>query len=108
MLDEPSSNLDCFAIRELRAILEHLKRRGKTIILAEHRTWYLKDLVDRALYMEQGKIVREYSMAEIAALSLQERLETGIRPVFLSEFPLPEKECFAHAESHYAGCLLFI
>lgn len=93
VLDEPSSNLDCFAIRELRAILEHLKRRGKTIILAEHRTWYLKDLVDRALYMEQGKIVREYLMAEIAALSLQERLETGIRPVFLSEFPLPEKEC---------------
>ncbi len=93
VLDEPSSNLDCFAIRELRAILEHLKRRGKTIILAEHRTWYLKDLVDRALYMEQGKIVREYSMAEIAALSLQERLETGIRPVFLSDFPLPEKEC---------------
>lgn len=93
VLDEPSSNLDCFAIRELRAILEHLKSQGKTIILAEHRTWYLKDLVDRAVYMEQGKIIREYSMEEIAALSMQERLETGIRPVFLSEFSLPEKEC---------------
>lgn len=93
MLDEPSSNLDCFAVRELRTILEHLKRQGKTIILAEHRIWYLKDLVDRAVYMERGEIVRDYSMAGLAALSLQERLETGIRPVFLSEFPLQEKEC---------------
>lgn len=93
VLDEPSSNLDCFAVRELRTILEHLKRQGKTIILAEHRIWYLKDLVDRAVYMERGEIVRDYSMAGLAALSLQERLETGIRPVFLSEFPLQEKEC---------------
>ena len=57
VLDEPSSNLDCFAIRELQGILKLLKKQGKTILLAEHRTWYLEHLVDRAIYMEQGKIV---------------------------------------------------
>lgn len=93
VLDEPSSNLDCFAIRELRAILEHLKKSGKTIILAEHRTWYLEQLVDRAVYMENGEIRREYSMSELAALSLQERFETGIRPVHLYNFPASEKNC---------------
>lgn len=91
VLDEPSSNLDCFAIRELRAILELLKAQGKTVILAEHRTWYLEHLADRAIFMEQGKIVREYSMQELAAFSMQERLETGIRPVRLAEFQVPEK-----------------
>ena len=38
VLDEPSSNLDCFAIRELHTILKLLKSQGKTIVLAEHRT----------------------------------------------------------------------
>lgn len=91
VLDEPSSNLDCFAIRELKSILEHLKKQGKTIILAEHRTWYLDGLADRAVYMDKGEIIREYSMDELAALSSQERMETGIRPVHLYEFPVPKK-----------------
>ena len=44
VLDEPLSNLDCFAIRELQGILKLLKKQGKTILLAEHRTWYLEHL----------------------------------------------------------------
>lgn len=92
VLDEPSSNLDCFAIRELQAILELLKKQGKTILLAEHRTWYLEHLVDRAIFMEQGKIMREYSMQELSDLTVQERLETGIRPVRLADFTVPHKE----------------
>lgn len=91
LLDEPSSNLDCFSIRELQTILELLKKQGKTILLAEHRTWYLEHLVDRAIFMEQGKIVREYSMRELADLSVQERIETGIRPVRLADFTMPRK-----------------
>ena len=87
VLDEPSSNLDCFAIRELQGILELLKKQGKTIIIAEHRTWYLKNLVDRAIYMESGKIIREYSMAELALLTRQEQLHTGIRTVDLLRYP---------------------
>lgn len=92
VLDEPSSNLDCFAIRELRSILELLKAQGRTVILAEHRTWYLEELVDRAVYMEQGKIVREYSMQELKRFTMEERIETGIRPVSLSDYPLSEKK----------------
>lgn len=91
VLDEPSSNLDCFAIRELQSILELLKEQGKTILLAEHRTWYLEHLVDRAVFMEQGEIIREYSMEELAALTIQERLNTGIRPVRLADFAVPHK-----------------
>lgn len=92
VLDEPSSNLDYFAIRELQAILELLKKQGKTILLAEHRTWYLEHLVDRAFYMEQGKIIREYSMQELADFTVQKRMETGIRPVRLASFTIPHKE----------------
>ncbi len=92
VLDEPSSNLDCFAIRELRSILEKLKAQGRTVILAEHRTWYLDGLVDRAVYIEQGRIAGEYSMQELKQFTMAKRIETGIRPVSLEDYPLLDKK----------------
>ncbi|VYU14213.1 ATP-binding cassette domain-containing protein [Peptoniphilus gorbachii] len=79
VLDEPSSSLDIKSMKELSQTIENLKAMGKTIIIAEHRLWYLKDIVDRAIYMEDGKIIREYNMEEIEKLSEDERLKTGLR-----------------------------
>ncbi|MGL6198782.1 MAG: ABC transporter ATP-binding protein [Lachnospiraceae bacterium] len=86
VLDEPSSNLDVQAIEQIRGILKLLKQQGKTIIIAEHRTYYLKDLVDRAIYLENGKIIREYSMDELARFSVEEQLHSGIRTVDLLDY----------------------
>ena len=88
VLDEPSSNLDIQAIEKMRKILTLLKQQGNTIIIAEHRTYYLKELVDRAIYMENGKIVREYSMEELKHLSREEQLRSGIRTVDLLSYPV--------------------
>ena len=79
ILDEPSSSLDIKSMEELSLTIKKLKSLGKTIIIAEHRLWYLKDIVDRAIYLEDGKIIREYSMDEIENLSEDERMRTGLR-----------------------------
>ena len=79
ILDEPSSSLDIESMKELSLTIKKLKSLGKTIIIAEHRLWYLKDIVDRAIYLEDGKIIREYSMEEIQNLDEEERLKTGLR-----------------------------
>ena len=55
VLDEPSSNLDMGAIEELTDLLQRVKAQGKTIIIAEHRLWYLMDVADRVVYMHGGK-----------------------------------------------------
>lgn len=88
VLDEPSSNLDMQAIERVRKILSLLKRQGKTILIAEHRTYYLKELADRAIHMENGKIVREYTMEQLAHLSREEQLRSGIRTVDLLSCPV--------------------
>ena len=56
VLDEPTSNLDIGTIRELKNIIYDLKKRGKTIIIIEHRLSWLRDVVDRVLYFEDGII----------------------------------------------------
>ena len=79
VFDEPSSSLDMDSMIELSKLMERLKGEGKTIIIAEHRLWYLKKIVDRAVYLENGKITKEYSMEEMQNLSEEERCRTGLR-----------------------------
>lgn len=85
LLDEPSSNLDWSAIRDLRKIMKLWKNQGKTIIISEHRLWYLKDIIDRALYLEQGEIVHEWTQERFAALSDSELASYELRPLNLEK-----------------------
>lgn len=99
ILDEPSSSLDIKSMKELSQTIENLKAMGKTIIIAEHRLWYLKDIVDRAIYMEDGKIIREYNMEEIEKLSEDERLKTGLRHSSYKDINLVNNEESFNEES---------
>ena len=45
VLDEPSSNLDEENIKVIKEMLVQLKDMGKTIIISEHRIFYLMDIV---------------------------------------------------------------
>ena len=92
VFDEPSSSLDIDSMKELSNIIDKLKAVGKTIIIAEHRLWYLKNVADRAIYLENGKITKEYSMEEIQSLSEEERLRTGLRHTSFQNSNLDIKE----------------
>ena len=85
LLDEPSSNLDFEAIRNLQKIISVWKDQGKTIIISEHRLWYLKDLVDRVIYMKDGRIEKEWSKEEFSSLSDTNTKELKLRPTEVKE-----------------------
>lgn len=81
VLDEPSSNLDLWATQIVREILLKLKKKGKTIIIAEHRVAYLKGIIDTAIYVNNGKIQEIYSSAQFYSLGEEKRKEMGLRQV---------------------------
>ena len=85
VLDEPSSNLDSSAIEKLKAILADWKSQGKTIIIAEHRLYFLRELADRMLLLENGKIVKELRSDEIKTLTFADTEQMGIRPLSLTD-----------------------
>ena len=64
VLDEPSSNLDAYSIADFRKLLKILKSQGTTIIIAEHRLYYLYDLADRIIYLSDGEIQGDYTLPE--------------------------------------------
>lgn len=83
VLDEPSSNLDMHSIQELREHLHLIKKQGKTVLIAEHRLYYLMDLADRIVYLEQGQIKGIYTPKELAAIPYQQRADMGLRAINL-------------------------
>ena len=85
LLDEPSSNLDVDAIQDLRKHLKLVKQQGKTILIAEHRLYYLMDVADRIVYMEHGQIAGIYTPEQFRAIEKDERKRMGLRAVDLHE-----------------------
>ncbi len=64
VLDEPSSNLDSQSSWDFEEIIKKWKQQGKTVIIAEHKLFFLSDVVDRVIFLENGKIAREWSIEE--------------------------------------------
>ena len=81
VLDEPSSNLDFQAIEKLREILLAWKHKGKTVIIAEHRLYFLRELADRMIILENGVIKRKIDRTELQRLSCKDTENFGIRPL---------------------------
>lgn len=90
VLDEPTANLDVQAIRRLREQIRLLKEQGKTVVIAEHRLYFLADLIDRALYFQDGRITHSFSGAEFRKLSESRRTRMGLRALRESVLHLPE------------------
>lgn len=83
VFDEPSANLDFRAIMELHDVLSELKSAGKTLIVLEHRVFYLADLLDRMIFLEDGVIQNDFSRQETLSLS-----DSDLRRLALRDFSL--------------------
>ena len=95
VLDEPSSNLDAASISDLRKTLAFWKGQGKTIVVSEHRLYYLRGLADRFIYLAEGQVSRDYSAAEFEQLTEQQRSNMGLRTFALERLlppVLPQQE----------------
>jgi ABC transporter, ATP-binding protein len=79
LLDEPSANLDSKYIKIVAKMLAILKKRGVTLLLAEHRLYYLMDVADRVLVVANGTISQEYSISKFKQLSEKQLYAMGLR-----------------------------
>lgn len=65
--DEPSASLDHEGIEDFRRILADLKALGKTVVIAEHRLYFLADLYDRLYVMAGGQIIDSFAAGRLRA-----------------------------------------
>lgn len=94
VLDEPSSNLDAAGIEDLHAVLGIWKAAGKTVVVAEHRLYYLVGLIDRLVLMQDGRVAEEFNAAQLASMTNEDAHARGLRafrqvPMKATEDTLP-------------------
>lgn len=89
VMDEPSSNLDIKSISVLAKMLKILKEKGISIIVAEHRIYYLMDIVDRVFLIDKGKLKKTYTRSEFLKLDKNELNALSLRDKELSKLKVP-------------------
>ena len=89
VMDEPSANLDMGATEDFAAFVCLLKKQGKTILIAEHRLYYLRDIADRIVYLNKGEIVSVMTPQEMNILPHAQVFEWGLRSMELLNLPFP-------------------
>ena len=103
IFDEPSANLDYDATKRLAEIMKRLKREGYTVLVVEHRFYYLRALIDRAFFIQDGRIAQEFTREQFCELPDERRIPYGLRTVW------PErdaKEYRAKSNAHASGNVL--
>ena len=90
LLDEPTSNLDHISIALLADMLKCLKQQGITLLIAEHRLYYLRDILDRLVHIQKGEIQRCYTQEEFAHLTCDELHARGLRSNSDDALTVPE------------------
>ncbi len=92
ILDEPSSNLDSKSSWDLEDIIKNWKNQGKTVIIAEHKLFFLGDVVDRVLFLKNGRIANEWSLEEFKQANHR---DLGLRQLNLENIASKRKEYYS-------------
>lgn len=92
VLDEPSSNLDSQSSWDFEEIIKKWKQQGKTVIIAEHKLFFLSDVVDRVIFLENGKIAREWSIEEFKNIGHR---SFGLRQIDLDNLTCKRNEYYS-------------
>ena len=98
VLDEPTANLDVDAIDILKEQIRQIKKEGKTVLIAEHRLYFLTDVIDRAIYIKQGRIAHSYTREEFVKLPEKQRISMGLRSLIRPVLDMPAAEFSAKSE----------
>ena len=87
IFDEPSANLDYGNAMKLGKIISGMKKSGITVIVADHRFYYLKGLIDRVFLIEDGRLSQFDSEEEFK----KSKYDTRSFDLFALDLPVPEK-----------------
>lgn len=85
LMDEPTSALDPELVGEVLLTIRRAAKEGNTILLVTHEMNFVKNVANRIIFLENGKIVADGSPKEIFENPSNERLKTFLRNINMLE-----------------------
>jgi ABC-type polar amino acid transport system ATPase subunit len=83
LFDEPTSALDPEMIGEVLDVMKGLAKDGMTMVVVTHEMGFAKEVGDRILFMENGKIIEENTPESFFACPKSERSREFLSKVLL-------------------------
>ena len=81
LFDEPTSALDPEMVGEVLAVMKELAQSGMTMVVVTHEMGFAKEVGNRVLFMDEGKILEEGTPTEIFENPKHPRLQEFLAKV---------------------------
>src|SRR6478672_7480781 len=79
LFDEVTSALDPELVGEVLVVMRELAREGMTMIVVTHEMQFAREVGDRVIFMDEGKIVEQGIPAAVLDLPQEERTRRFLR-----------------------------
>ncbi|KYD07411.1 amino acid ABC transporter ATP-binding protein [Heyndrickxia sporothermodurans] len=81
LFDEPTSALDPEMIGEVLEVMKSLAQEGMTMVVVTHEMGFAKEVANRVVFMDEGRIVEEGKPADFFANPQAERAQLFLKRV---------------------------
>ena len=81
LFDEPTSALDPEMVGEVLDVMKELARSGMTMVCVTHEMGFAREVADRVLFIDEGKIVEEGIPGEIFSAPKEQRTKDFLNKV---------------------------
>ena len=81
LFDEPTSALDPEMVGEVLDVIKELANDGMTMVIVTHEMGFAREVADRVLFMDGGKIVEDAPPKELFENPKSERLRSFLAKV---------------------------
>jgi aspartate/glutamate/glutamine transport system ATP-binding protein len=75
LFDEPTSALDPEMVGEVLDVMKTLAREGMTMVVVTHEMGFAREVADRVVFMDQGKIIEEAQPEQFFSAPREERAQ---------------------------------
>ena len=81
LFDEPTSALDPEMVGEVLDVMKELARSGMTMVCVTHEMGFAREVADRVLFFDEGRIVEEGTPSEIFSAPKEQRTKDFLNKV---------------------------
>ena len=81
LFDEPTSALDPEMVGEVLDVMKNLAKDGMTMLVVTHEMGFAREVADRVIFMDEGKILEEGTPAGIFSQPKHERTKAFLNKV---------------------------
>jgi polar amino acid transport system ATP-binding protein len=73
LFDEPTSALDPELVGEVLAVIKDLATSGTTLVIVTHEIGFAREVADRIVFLDEGRVVEQGSPTEVLDHPVHER-----------------------------------